>query len=292
MECNTNELISGNSKLVFKGPNIDELILDNVKVIRSQPECTNPLLHGCYLMYPWVGRLTDDSKIKTILGREDVKYPFLDSKGYPLHGFFQTAEREVISKGDDFIILTAKDRELFKYFPRFEETYKLIARGLSITTEFRNETTVDQYFAYSYHPYIGINDKPIDGLSMTYNFTEQYELTEELVPKVDTPGNLCKSKFKFEQLNLGSTEFDNMFLCEEANPFVKLSDGICSVTVSGSGELKMPFMQLYTPPDRKSLAIEPMTSPSNAFNIQFPDYLVKLEPGKKASGKIEILLEK
>jgi aldose 1-epimerase len=285
----SNKLYKKNSKAVFKGSNIGELVLDGVAIISGQENETNPLLHGCFLMYPWVGRLINDEVIRKILRNEIVDYPFTDSKGYPLHGFFQVAEREVLEQGDDFIKLTAKDKTLFNYFPKFVESYQLNDKKLEITTTFENQTNDYQYFAYSYHPYIGLNNQAIDTMFITSNCSERYDLTEELVPKVDD-GKLCSNSWQFDKWQIGTNELDNMFKCSESDTHVNLTDDNNSVSVISCGELRMPFIQLYTPSNRKSLAIEPMTTPSNSFDINFSEYLIKLEPGYKTSGTIKIVL--
>ena len=50
-----------------------------------------------------------------------------------------------------------------------------------------------------------------------------------------------------------------------------------------------PFVQLFIPPGRKSIAIEPITAATNAFNI---DGLGKIElkPGEERSGSVKISL--
>jgi galactose mutarotase-like enzyme len=288
----TNELKVNNSSLIFKGSNISELILNDTKVISNKSEsCTNPLLNGCYLMYPWTGRLSSTLPIEKIMNSNTINYPFKDSNGYPLHGFFQAADREVVDKGDSYITFQSKDQSLFKYFPRFVETYSLNEKSLLITIQFENITDYVQYFAFGYHPYIGINDKKVDDLTITSNIDTKCILSSELVPVMSSDGNLETQPCKFQECKIGEKELDDLFKSNLENPFVRLSDGEIGVTIVSEGDIKLPFIQFYTPPDRERLAIEPMSSPSNAFNIGFSDYLVKINPGEMLESRIKITLE-
>ncbi|MCJ7554163.1 MAG: hypothetical protein MUO34_09805, partial [Ignavibacteriaceae bacterium] len=50
------------------------------------------------------------------------------------------------------------------------------------------------------------------------------------------------------------------------------------VTWQDAGEQKYNYLQIYIPPERKSISIEPMTSNVNSFNNG--EGLLILEPGK------------
>ena len=48
-----------------------------------------------------------------------------------------------------------------------------------------------------------------------------------------------------------------------------------------------PYLQVFLPPDRRSIALEPVTAATNAFNL--PSFgLIELEPGEKRSGWVTI----
>jgi aldose 1-epimerase len=57
-----------------------------------------------------------------------------------------------------------------------------------------------------------------------------------------------------------------------------------------TGRNKYEYLVIYTPPDRKSIAIEPMTSNVNSFNNG--ESLIQLAPGKEYSSSFGIYLEK
>ena len=55
-----------------------------------------------------------------------------------------------------------------------------------------------------------------------------------------------------------------------------------------TGTNKYNFLQVYIPPSREMIALEPMTSNIDAFNNK--DHLIILEPGKKWSASFGFYL--
>jgi len=104
---------------------------------------------------------------------------------------------------------------------------------------------------------------------------------------------------------IGEKHIDHLFLYEgkeSEEPFAQILDrsaktGIEVRAISkkeeGFENIPLKFFQMYTPPSRKCLAIEPMTSPGNAFNIDFPNLVYHLEAGKKAKkGQFDVSILK
>ena len=94
--------------------------------------------------------------------------------------------------------------------------------------------------------------------------------------------------------------FDDLFFNPERsdaeNPFVDLIDHDENLRVTvesdNSKSIQLNYFQLYTPERRNCIAIEPLTSPSNAFNIDFPNKLIQLKPKESKQGLIKISLSK
>ncbi|MBL7825649.1 MAG: hypothetical protein JNJ57_03390, partial [Saprospiraceae bacterium] len=60
------------------------------------------------------------------------------------------------------------------------------------------------------------------------------------------------------------------------------------LTVQASAR-KFPFFQVFTPPHRESIALEPMTCNVDALNNE--QGLISLKSGKKWTGKMEIKMD-
>ncbi|MFA6470000.1 MAG: aldose 1-epimerase [Bacteroidota bacterium] len=129
-----------------------------------------------------------------------------------------------------------------------------------------------------WHPYFDI-DEPVDDLQLSLEVDSMMELNGKNIPtgKMDS-----YSKFSRPE-TLYSQHFDSCF-------HVKGSNGIASTRIISSrndtaltiwqetGPKKYNYLVLYTPLDRRSIAIEPMTSNVNAFNNG--EGLIMLEPGE------------
>ena len=165
-----------------------------------------------------------------------------------------------------------------------------------------------QYFGYGYHPYIGLDGKSIDDLVITTNLTHNVPLNSiTLLPEIDNESKVkrisIENVLKYGQ-SIGDLSLDHLFyydlpLGEYREPYVQLADaksGICIEIRGKLGEFNWPiplhWWQIYTPPDRKRIAIEPQSSPGNGFAINYPNYLVECKGSDKLKGEFEISLRK
>jgi aldose 1-epimerase len=305
---NTHHVIKslrGNSVATFSSSKLIKLILNNTEIIREEESESNYLLSGSYLCFPWVGRLTNEDKLKELTKDSFPEYHFIDENNFPLHGFYADAERKVFSSSDegDSIAFIA---ECSEQFPFFIEEYKIDQYSLEIKTSFENRNGEGiQYFAYGYHPYIGINGQKINNLSLYSNIKFNVALTSQLVPEVF--GNLQVMRKMREDpednpliRKIDDRLFDDLFFHPEKsdseNPFVHLIDYDENLRVTvesdNSKSIRLNYFQLYTPERRNCIAIEPLTSPSNAFNIDFPNKLIQLKPKESKQGLLRISLSK
>jgi aldose 1-epimerase len=307
------------SEAVFRGSKLTKLILDGVQVISSSSSNLeskdfqnnnnyNYLTDGSYLMYPWVGRIENDLKIKSICKLESdvcIDYPFRDEKNFPLHGFYANSSRQVQLLNSKTIILKSINSGSF-FFPSFEEIYTIEEKALTVKIKFYNESSLKQYFAFGYHPYIEIQSELIDDFTIKSNLNKKCKLDKNLFPIVNTEGKIIMEDFEFKGL-LQSEKFDDLFFNSvetsddsfDEESYISISSSLTGKTVTlrslnnkeSSNWINLKYFQIYTPSNRMSIAIEPMSSPSNAFNIDFPKYLVELNSGDTKEGGFTISIK-
>lgn len=246
-------------------------------------------LSGNFLMYPWVNRLESD-KIN-VAGKTITIEPIeRDNHNQPIHGLYFNKKRRLIEvkKNSARIELT----EANKNFPQLIETYTLEDNYLLIQTEFYNPSMQIQEFAYGYHPYIRLNANleeciihtnltqyiPLDGNSLPIKSLERRDLSY-LFTKGEPIGN---SKLD----HLLTANFKELY-CGIYDPKDRL---LVQVRVPETSQIPMPYFQIYIPEDRKSIAVEPMTSSGNAFFTP-KSGLCRLNPDEKAFGEILIELK-
>ena len=157
--------------------------------------------------------------------------------------------------------------------------YKLMSDNLlQVRTVISNEDRVTLPIADGWHPYFQLGGK-IDDWLMHFEAQTMVEFDDKLLPT----GKLVSYDHFSEPARIGQTELDNCFLlkasrqgaaCEVFNPQNKLK-------LSFYPDDSYPYLQIYTPPHRTSIAIENLSSAPDSFNNKMG--LINLEPGHSHS---------
>ncbi len=138
---------------------------------------------------------------------------------------------------------------------------------------------------FGWHPYFRLTDRA-DQHRMQLPACEMVEINERMIPtgKRSVFGTFQKKK------TTGDTFLDNCFHNLSSGSSYKLALDAAgrSVVVKASGR-QFPFFQVFTPPHRESIALEPMTCNVDAFNNG--DGLITLAPDKEWKAKMEVKFE-
>ncbi len=128
-----------------------------------------------------------------------------------------------------------------------------------------------------WHPYFRFGGS-INELELQFNSEQLVEFDEALVP---TGRLLPYAEFNTFK-KLGDTFFDNCFtLKSDANgPACTIKDNDRGLQLSVYPDKSYPYLQIYTPPHRQSIAIENISAAPDAFNNKMG--LLILEPGASA----------
>ena len=173
-----------------------------------------------------------------------------------------------------------KQNEGFPFQYTCSVTYRLEANSkLVIETSIINRSDTAMPLSDGWHPYFSLGGK-IDELSFQLNSNKLVEFTDRLVPT----GTIIEYE-KFQQSEiLGDDFLDNCFLLNENN------EAACVLRNSTTGlalhiwpDAAYPYLQVYTPPHRNSIAIENLSSTPDAFNNKMG--LMILNAGEKAQFK-------
>lgn len=156
-----------------------------------------------------------------------------------------------------------KTNEGFPFGFEMEVTYTLTAgNNLTLTTKVTNTGNTDMPLNDGWHPYFTLGTT-VDTLQVQFNSKRMIEFDDTLVP---TGNYLPYSEFN-EMKTFGDTFLDNCFELNATNAVA------CSLRNSRNGlQLNIipsdayPFLQIYTPPHRNSIAIENLSSAPDAFN--------------------------
>jgi aldose 1-epimerase len=221
---------------------------------------------GVPLNHPWANRLSRwgySAAGKTVL--LDPHSPLLhqDWNGTVIHGVPWSRLRWLANEVSDDRIVASLDWNtdaLLAIFP-YPHTLRMDAAldpgGLTITTTLLAHADGPVPVSFGFHPYVGIPGLPRAQWQLTLPAMQRLQLDERLIPT----GR--QSPFPAMDGSLGTLAFDDGFA---------LHTGGSAFTISGNGyRISVVFLegydhaQIYAPPDKDLIALEPMTAPTNAL---------------------------
>ena len=230
----------------------------------------------------------------------DGKYPF-DGIAYQLpinkpkeqnaiHGFIWDKPFNVIEEKSEkdhaSLSMGYNYNGEFTSYPflfQIKYSYQLSPDGLAVSVQVMNTGDSNLPFGVGWHPYFTFH-KPVDELELQLPACTVLDVDERMIPT-----GTANPYPKFEHLtSIGSTSFDTAFkLSDSDDSFItRLYDPAEKTTIVLTQDQHLPYLQVYIPPDRNSIALEPMSCPANAFNSG--EGLVVLKPGEKFESKMNL----
>jgi aldose 1-epimerase len=148
---------------------------------------------------------------------------------------------------------------------------------LSVTTECINKDEGLIPMQDGWHPYFTLNDS-IDELQLEFQSKEMVEFNNELIP---TQNLIPYTEFNSLK-KIDNTFLDNCFTLniDACQPMCVLRNHAKKIEIEIHPEKSYPYLQIYIPPHRKSIAIENISGAPDAFNNGMG--YITLEPGESA----------
>ncbi len=167
-------------------------------------------------------------------------------------------------------------------------TWSLTKKGLKCSTTIRNICSETMPMGDGWHPYLRLTEK-VDSLFLKISANTKVDVDEKMVPTRKT------SRFdKFSTLSpIGGTRLDTGFVINEkgkvaSSELYSKANDVKIVLWQETGKGKYNYLQVFIPPSRTSIAIEPMTCATDAFNNKMG--LILLKPGEEFTGAYGIYL--
>lgn len=203
--------------------------------------------------------------------------------GHAIHGLLYNAVFQLTEKGTDndkaWVTLTHEYTATDKGYPfryTIAVTWTLYTHHyLTVTTVVTNNHNGVIPFADGWHPYFS-TDTDIDASTLLFNTNRKLVFDEEMVPT----GREEKDDRFLKGTLLNGIQLDNCFVLpadEKGHCILKGK----KVSISIEPDTAYPYLQIYTPPHRKSIAIENLTTAPDAFNNKIG--LQYLQPGETFS---------
>ena len=293
-EKHTIENLQGDSFAVVPqfGANLLDLKFSHKSVLDGY-QTPEELVEGKWskniVLFPFPNRLTDGKY--THLGKS---YQFSINNAATknaIHGFSKDVEMTVVevitevSKGS----LTCEykhdgSHEAYPFKFTFQITFILRGSELTVEMEFRNDDSMPIPVGLGWHPYFKIAEKS-DDVSLQMIDCQLIMIDNRMLPTGEK-----KDFADFNTLKkIGASTLDNGFYItnQEQTAEVILSSEQGTLTCwQETGAAKWNFVQVFTPPHRQSIAVEPMTCNIDAFNNK--DGLILLTPKATLDGKFGV----
>lgn len=239
---------------------------------------------------PFVCRLREG---KYLFQDTEFKIQGFHLNGHAIHGLLCHAVFELTDKGTDankaWVTLTHQYKGTDKGYPfnyTIAVTWILHSNHyLTVNTIVTNQHNGIIPFADGWHPYFS-TDTTIDHSILSFNSSRKLVFNDELVP---TGAEEKDDRFLAGAL-LAGIELDNCFvLPDNEKGYCKLKGKKISISIEPDSAY--PYLQIYTPPHRKSIAIENLTAAPDAFNNKIGlRYLEQAEVFSCTTGyRIELL---
>jgi aldose 1-epimerase len=158
-------------------------------------------------------------------------------------------------------------------------TYQLKPNNeLVIITTITNKDQHSLPIQDGWHPYFCFGGK-VDDLLLEFQSAAHVIFDEELIPTGAMEGYEDFTALK----KIGSLFFDDCYKLNFATcqPMCVLRDPIQKIQLEIRPDKSYPYLQIYTPPHRQSIAIENLSAPPDAFNNKIN--LIDLGPGESTS---------
>ena len=227
---------------------------------------------------------------------EDRSYEFQNKfkDGSAIHGILSDRPFSVIKKNvqeDQASIILQyqykKEDPAYPFEYKINVKYTLKTAGqLFLDTTVKNISKKRIPMADGWHPYFNLEGEVNDWL-LSFHSRKNLAFDEKLIPI----GHMIETdKFYFPR-PIGAEVFDHCFLLESGSgvPAATLENPDNGLRLSFFPDVHYPYLQIYTPDDRKSIAIENLSSAPDCYNNGLG--LIILEPGDSQSFSVLYQLE-
>ncbi|QMT34348.1 aldose 1-epimerase [Conchiformibius steedae DSM 2580] len=187
--------------------------------------------------------------------------------GHAIHGLLYNAEFAVTRIGSNatgaWVELSHDYTGNINGYPfpyRITVRYELNENGLTLCTEVQNHSNQPMPLADGWHPYFTLGGQA-DDWTLQLNAKHRLQFDNDLLPT----GNRVDDTRFTAPASLQNAELDHCFiLANHDTPACVLQNNLYRFSISP--DASYPFMQVYLPPQRDSIALENLSGAPDCFN--------------------------
>ena len=282
---------AGYEAVLVEGGGIRTLTHQGADVLAGYPLEQRPVGGRGQVLMPWVNRLRDGAY--SYDGHDQQLAVSEPRTGTAIHGLVRWCSWHAIDVAADRVRLGYRlmAQTGYPWTLDLAAEYAVHAGGLTVTLSAANLADSPAPFAAGMHPYLAIAAEWVDEVMLTVPAETRQLVDERHLPAGSAPVS-WDHDFRAGRL-IGSLELDDAY-----TDLVRGDDGLAVVRVESEGgatelwlDAAFHWVQVFSGDTlergaRESLAVEPMTSPADAFNSGTD--LVVLQPGRTWSGSFGI----
>ncbi len=269
----------------IEGGGYRAVVTEGGATLRSLEYAGRPLLDGFaeeelptagrgQLLLPWPNRIRDG---RYRFGGQDLQLPLSEpARGNASHGLVRWAAWRVEEHTDHSVVLTYRlmAQSGYPWSLDLHVVHDLSADGLTVSVTAANLSDDPAPYAVGAHPYLRVGDRGIDDLELTLPASTRLLADERMLPTTREPVDGTDYDHRVAR-PLRTTVFDHAFTDLGRDPLggstVSLRDPADGRGVALWMDHHHSWVQVYSQDDRpqtarRSLAVEPMTAPADAFN--------------------------
>jgi aldose 1-epimerase len=238
------------------------------------------------MLIPWPNRIQDGRY--TFEGREH-QLPLDDvPEQDAIHGLVRWAAWRAGERAQDRVVMehVLQPRPGYPFSLALSVEYRLSDEGLQVRTTATNRGSEPCPYGSGNHPYLWLGAQGVDVLRLRVPASTVLRSDERGIPVARLPVDGTDHDFRRPR-TIGSTVLDHAFtdleFGDDGRARVELSDPGSGAALILWVDRAHPYVMVFTGdplPDvsRRSLAVEPMTCPPDAFRSG--ESLIRLEPGE------------
>jgi len=242
------------------------------------------------VLIPWPNRLEDG---QYELDGQSYQLPLNEpERRNAIHGLVRSARWAAVEREADRVVMehALRPQPGYPFSLDLRVEYRLSADGLRVHTTATNSGAERCPYGAGAHPYVTVGTPTVDAAVLRVPARTVLASDDRGLPTGSQPVDGTRYDFRSPR-PLDATLLDHCFTDLERDgdnlARVRLEDRGTGRAVTVWADASYPYLMLFTGDplpdvDRRSLAVEPMTCPPNAFRSG--ESLIRLEPGESTAG--------
>jgi aldose 1-epimerase len=248
------------AKIVLnQGASLQELTLNSISVIQDLHPLKYKNTFASSILFPFSSRIENGKYLF-----EDIEYQTEINeleRNNSLHGFVYNKEFQIVSQFSEkekaSIVLEYNETKLTKGFPftyKIQLEYILQDTSLELKVNVQNTSIRAFPFTLGWHPYFTSTD--------LFNSTLKFDSDKKVIFDNRMITSDVEEFIDQSELEIKNCKLDDCFYLNAS----KVKFVTPSYTLEMISSSENDFLQVYTPPKKNTIAIEPTTGISDSFN--------------------------